>query len=130
MPERLLHDDPAPGVLLRLGEAVLLELADHVAEELRRDRQVERVVATGAAGLVELLEGAPQRLEGGVVGEVAGHEPEPLGELLPDLLAELRAGVLAHRVVHDLREVLVAQSRRANPTSEKPGGRNPRLARS
>ena len=90
-----------------VGEPVLLELADHVAEELRRDRQVERVVAAGAALLVELLDGAAQLLEGLVVVEVAGHEPEALGELLPHLLAELRAGVLLDRVVHDLREVLV-----------------------
>ena len=92
---------------MRLGEPVLLELPDHVAEELRRDRQVERVVAAGAARLVELLDGAAQLSKADVVGEVAGHEPEPLGELLPDLLAELGAGVLLHRVVHDLREVLV-----------------------
>ena len=38
-----------------LGEAVLLELADHVGEEPRRDRQVERVVAAGAADPVELV---------------------------------------------------------------------------
>ena len=56
---------------------------------------------------VELLDGAPQLVEGDVVVEVAGHEPEALGELLPDLLAELGAGVLLDRVVHDLREVLV-----------------------
>ena len=38
------------------------------------------------------------------------HEAEALGELAPHLLAELGAGELAHRVVHDLREVLVAPS--------------------
>ena len=42
-----------------------------------------------------------------VVVEVSLDETEPLGELVPDLLAELGAGVLLHRVVHDLREVLV-----------------------
>ena len=46
-------------------------------------------------------------LERDVVVEVAGHEPEALGELLPDLLAERRARVLLDRVVHDLGEVLV-----------------------
>ena len=65
------------------------------------------MVAAGAADLVELLDGAPQLVERRVVVEVAGHEPEALGELLPDLLAELGAGVLLDRVVHDLREVLV-----------------------
>ena len=69
--------------------------------------EVEGVVAAGAAHLVELLDGAAQRVERLVVVEVARHEAEPLGELLPDLLAELRAGVLLDRVVHDLGEVLV-----------------------
>ena len=105
--ERLLHHDAAPRAVAAVGEAVLLELVDHVAEELRRDRQVEGVVAAGAADLVELLDGAPQRAEGDVVAEVALHEPEALGELAPHLLAELGAGVLADRVVHDLGEVLV-----------------------
>ncbi len=84
-----------------------LSWLDDVAEELRRDREVEGVVAVGAADLVELLDGAPQVVEGDVVVEVAGHEPEALGELPPDLLAELGAGVLLDRVVDDLREVLV-----------------------
>ena len=105
--EGLLDDDPAPAVGLRLGEPVLLELPHDVAEERRRDGQVERVVAAGAADLVELLDRAAQLVEGEVVVEVARDEPEPLGELPPDLLAELRAGVLLHRVVHDLGEVLV-----------------------
>ena len=86
---------------------MLLELADDVAEEPRRDGEVEGVVAAGAADLVELLDGAAQRVERDVVVEVARHEPEALGELLPDLLAELGARVLLDRVVHDLREVLV-----------------------
>ena len=65
------------------------------------------MVAAGAAHHVELVEGAGEVGEGDVVVEVAGHEPEALGELLPDLLAELRAGVLLDRVVHDRGEVLV-----------------------
>ena len=93
--ERLLDDDAAPGVGAVLGQAVLLELADDVAEEARRDREVERVVAAGAAHPVEVLDGLPQVVEGLVVVEVARHEAEALGELLPDLLAELGAGVLA-----------------------------------
>ena len=61
-------------------------------------------------------------LEGLVVVEVAGHEPEALGELLPDLLAEPGAGVLAHRVVHDLREVLVGPVA-AGEADEREAGR-------
>jgi hypothetical protein len=86
---------------------VLLELTDHGREELRRDRQVEGVVAAGAAHLVELLDRLAQLRERGVVVEVAGHEAEALGQLVPHLLAERGAGVLLDRVVHDLREVLV-----------------------
>jgi hypothetical protein len=109
---------------------VLLELPDHVVEEPRWDGEVEGVVAACAADPVELVDGAPQLVEGGVVVEVARHEAEALGELLPDLLAELGPGVLPHRVVHGCAKSWSAQSRRANPTSEKPGGSRPRLARS
>ena len=65
------------------------------------------MVAARAPGGVELLDRTAELGEGGVVGEVARHEPEPLGQLLPDLLPELGAGVLLDRVVHDLGEVLV-----------------------
>ena len=65
-----------------------------------------------------------------VVADLARHEPEALGELVPHLLAERGAGVLPYRVVHDLGEVLSSQSRRAKPTRAKPGGSSPRLARS
>ena len=78
-----------------LGQAVLLELPDHVGEEPRRDRQVERVVAGRAALAVELLDGVLELGEGDVVGEVTRYEAEALGELPPDLLAERRPRVLA-----------------------------------
>ena len=42
-----------------------------------------------------------------VVVELALHEPDALGELVPDLLVERCASVLLDGVVHDLREVLV-----------------------
>src|SRR5680860_820499 len=105
--ERLLHHDAAPGAVTRLGQLVHLQLVDDVAEVLRRDREVERVVATGSADLVELLDGVSEPLERGVVGEVPRNEAQALGELAPHLFAELGAGMRAHRVVHDLREVLV-----------------------
>ena len=88
------------------------------------------MVAVGAAHLVELLDGAPELVERDVVVEVAGHEPEALGELPPDLLAELGAGVLLDRVVHDLGEVLVRPVAPGEPDQAKPGGSSPRLARS
>jgi hypothetical protein len=56
---------------------------------------------------VELLDRLRELVERGVVVEVAGTNRMPSAELVPDLLAERRAGVLLDRVVHDLREVLV-----------------------
>ena len=94
---------PSAGV----GQAGPLELRHHVGEELRRDRQVEGVVAAGAALGVELRHGLGEPVEGVVVGELAGHEPDPLGQLLPDGVAERGPRVLLDRVVGDLREVLV-----------------------
>ena len=61
-----------------------LELLDHGGEGLRRDRQVERVVAAGAALGVELVDAVGQLVERRVVVELAGHEPDALAELLPD----------------------------------------------
>jgi hypothetical protein len=119
--ERLLHHDAAPRPLTGPGQVVLLELTDHVAEEPWRDRQVERVVAVGAASLVELLDGAPERAERRVVVEVAGHEAEALGQLVPHLLAELGPGVLLHRVVDDLGEVLVRPVTPREPGEAEPG---------
>ena len=65
------------------------------------------MVAAGAADAVEVLGDLAQVVERDVVVEVALHEAEALGELLPDLLAELGAGVRLDRVVDDLGEVLV-----------------------
>ena len=107
VPERLLDHHAPPRPRSGVDQAVLLELVDDVAEEARRDREVEGMVAAGAADHVELVEGAGQVAERDVVVEVSGDEPEALGQLLPDLLAELRAGVLLDRVVHDRGEVLV-----------------------
>ncbi len=84
-----------------------LAAAGHLRERLRRDRQVERVVAQRAALRVELLDVGLQPLERLVVVELALHEADALRELLPHVLVERGAGVLLHRVVDDLREVLV-----------------------
>ena len=84
------------------------------------------MVAARAALGVELVDGLREPVERGVVVELARDEPDALGELAPDLLAERRAGVLADRVVDDLvRSPASAQSRRAKPTSAKPGGSRP-----
>ena len=81
-------------------------LLDDVAEELRRDGEVEGVVAAGAAVLVELADRAGELVERVVVVETALDEAEPVRQLLPDLLGERRAGVLLDGVVDDLGEVL------------------------
>ena len=73
----------------------------------RRHGQVEGEVAARALRLVELLDRGAQPLERVVVVEGALDEAHPLDELLPDLLAERRTGVLLDRVVDLLREVLV-----------------------
>jgi len=86
---------------------VIKQLAHHLGEGRRRDRQVERVVAVRAAFAVEGLDGAPQLGERLLVVERALHKADALGELLPRLLAEWRARVLLDGVVHHLREVLL-----------------------
>ena len=84
-----------------------LQLFAHHRERLRRDRQVERVIAAGAPLGVQLVQRLGELLERRVVVEGALHEPDPLGQPVPDLLAERGAGMLLDRVVDDLREILV-----------------------
>ena len=74
-----------------------LELLHDVAEELRRDRQVE-CVALGSAHPVDVEDHLRQLVERLRVGEVAGDEADPLAQLQPDTLLVRGAGVLAHRV--------------------------------
>ena len=130
MTERLLDHYPAPPARLLLGQPVRAQLIDDRLEQPGRDGEIERVVSAGTAGLVEVGDGVGQMGEGLVVADLAWHEPDAFGELLPDLLSERCARVLPDGVVHDLAKSWCAQSRRANPTSAKPGGSSPRLARS
>ena len=79
------------------------------------------MVAAGAADLVELLEGARAGCRTATSSSKSpGHEPEALGELVPDLLAELGAGVLLDRVVHDLRRSPGRPSRAARSRPGEP----------
>ena len=59
------------------------------------------MVAAGAALDVEGPHRLREVVEGLVVVEVAGDEPEALGQVPPHVLAERRAGVLLDRVVDD-----------------------------
>ena len=67
--ERLLDDHPAPPAVLRAGQPGLVQLFAHHRERLGRDRQVEDVVAAGAALGVELLQRLGEPGERGVVVE-------------------------------------------------------------
>ena len=71
-----------------------LQLLGDQREVLRRDRQVERVVAHRAALDVELVDGLAQAPERVGVVELARDEADALQQLLPRLLAELGARVL------------------------------------
>src|SRR6185437_6709444 len=73
------------------GKTSPLELLDHGREELRRNRQVERVVPPGAALSVQLPDAGGELVERLVVGELARHEPDTLLQLLPDRLAKRRS---------------------------------------
>ena len=90
-----------------LGQAVLGQLPADQLEGVRRDREVERVVAPRSPLLVELIDRFGEPLEGVVVVELALHEADALGELLPHRFIERGAGVGLDRLL-DLRgEVLV-----------------------
>ena len=114
-----------------LGEPVLLELADHVAEEARRDREVEGVVAAGAAHLVELLDGAPQPCR---TPRRRRSRPARTGSPRPAAARPPRGTRCGRAALTESCTICAkswsAQSRRAKPTRLKPGGSSPRLARS
>ena len=127
VPERLLDDHAAPGVALGVRQPAAGELLDHDGERAGRHRQVEGVVAAGAAVLVELAHGAGELVEGVVVVEAALDEAEPVGQLLPDLLGERRAGVLLDGVVDDLGEVLPVPVAAGEADEREARGQQPAL---
>ena len=106
--ERLLDDDPAPAVARGSARPVRLSCSQTSGKNFGRDRQVERVVAAGAAlGVQVVRRCSASWSKASSSSNVARDEPEALGELLPD---SSRNGVRAcslDRVVDDLGEVLV-----------------------
>ena len=87
-----------------LGEPGAAQLLGDERERLRRDRQVERVVAHRAALAVELVEGLLEPVEGRVVVELALDEPDALRRAAARRpRRNVGARVLLDRVVHDLR---------------------------
>ena len=105
--ERFLDDDTAPRIMPGLGDAGAVELPAHHREIVRRNRQVERDVPGGLAGRTELVEGLGEAVEALVAVERAGHEPQPLGEALPHVLAELGARAFLRALLGEFREFLV-----------------------
>ena len=97
------------------------QLLGDLRERLRRDRQVERVVALRAAVAVELVERRLRAVERGVVVELALHEPDADLQLAPDVLVERGARVLLDRVVHLALEVLVVPVAAGEPDQAEPG---------
>ena len=81
------------------------------------------MVAAGAAGLVEFLEGGAEPLEGLVGVERARHEPDTFQKLLPDLLPETGSGVLLDRVVDHLREILIGPVAAGETHQAETGGK-------
>ena len=105
--ERFLDDHPTPAAVLGTCQPRLLQLLAHHLEGLRRNRQVERVIAVGAALGVKLLQRLGQPLECLLVVECAPYEPNALGQPVPDLLAVGCARVRPDRVADELAEILV-----------------------
>ena len=105
--EWLLDHHPAPLVLFRGGQSGTFQLLAHHRERFRRNRQVEGMVAACPALGVKLFEGLGEQREGRVVVETSLHEPESLGQAIPDLLPERGPGVFLDGVVDDLAEVLI-----------------------
>ena len=124
MAERLLDDDASPSLGL-IGRVVhepgVLQLLGHDGEVLRRDREIERMVAHRPALDVELVDGVTKAAERIRIVELAGDEADALEELLPRLFAELGAGVILDRVLHDLREVLVRPIASGEADQREPG---------
>ena len=102
-----------------------------VGKRRRRDREVERGVAADAVAVLEVDQLLAQPVESVVVVEGSGDELDAVGEPVPDLLAELGAGMRLRGLARQLGEIAVAPSRAGRSrAATKPGGSSPRLARS
>jgi len=81
------------------------------------------VVAHRSARLVEFLERVLELGECLVVVELALDKADALGELLPDVLVEWRAGILLDRIMDHLCEVLVDPVPAGEPHESETGGK-------
>ena len=105
--ERLLDDHARPAA----RRPPLAELLDERRERLRRDGQVVEAVAFRPPLAVDLAELLRDQVVLLVVAELRRDVVRRLRELLPDVVAELVASVLAHRGRHLLAERVVAELR-------------------
>src|SRR6202021_3809272 len=82
--ERLLDDNPAPAVVVSLGQPGLVQLLADRRETLGRNGEVERVIAADTPLGVELVQDLGQPRERGVIVECAFYEPAFLAKPIPD----------------------------------------------
>src|SRR5204862_7120083 len=96
--ERLLDDQAPPA----LGLAPLAHGVDHRLERARRDGEVVNAVAACLPLLVELVDDVDEVIEALRVREVRRPGPDPVGEPVPHVVAELVAAELLYRLLHAL----------------------------
>ena len=68
--ERFFNDDSAPSIRLFLGETGISKLLDDLAEEGRRDGQIEKNIAGQIPGFLDIFDLRPEVLEGVGIVEV------------------------------------------------------------
>src|SRR4029453_9790790 len=119
--EWLLDHDPAPPPRKLLCQPVGAELVDDRLEQSWRDGQVERMIAAGAAGLVEISDRLGQVAERLLVADLTWHEPDAFRELFPHFLSEGGSGMLLDGCVHDLGEVLMGPLPPREPDQREAG---------
>ena len=101
--ERLLDDQARPA----FGLATLADLLDDHRHRLRRDCEVVDAVAARAALGVELVHALQELVVLAAVREIDRHVVRRLGQPVPDVLVEVVAAELAHRVLHLVAELVV-----------------------
>lgn len=89
--EGLLDHHAPPRAVHGLRQARFGQLLADGGEGIRRNRQIETVIAAGATFLIEGLQRLLELLEGRVVIETALHEPDSLGKAIPHMLTKRRA---------------------------------------
>src|SRR5215469_4162824 len=87
--ERLLDDHSAPVAARFFSQPGIGKLLDDLAEENRRDRGIEEIVALRAVSLVDLLEFRLETLTRRSVLEVARHVGDPTVEPFPQIITDL-----------------------------------------